>query len=125
MNRIWLIVGVGGFIGSVARYLFASQLTKLFPSAFPWGTFVVNITGCLVIGLVYGFAQRYQWFSPELRFFLATGICGGYTTFSSFAYENVQLIQSGDFGILAAYTAASLVLGIGCAALGAFITTLQ
>lgn len=122
---MWLIVGLGGFLGSVARYLTALHLTKWFPSAFPWGTFVVNIMGCLLIGLVYGFAERFQWSTPVLRLFFATGFCGGFTTFSSFAVENVQLIQSGSFGVLAAYTGASVVLGLAFATLGSFITTLQ
>lgn len=125
MNRIWLIIGLGGFLGSVARYFTALQFTKWFPSAFPWGTFVVNIVGCLLIGLIYGFAERYQWSTPALRLFLATGFCGGFTTFSSFAFENVQLIQTGSFGVLAAYTVASVVLGLAFATLGSFIATLQ
>ncbi len=122
---MWLIVGLGGFLGSVARYLTALQFTKWFPSAFPWSTFVVNIIGCLLIGLIYGFAERYQWSTPTLRLFLATGSCGGFTTFSSFAFENVQLIQTGSFGVLAAYTLASVALGLAFATLGSFITTLQ
>ena len=122
---MWLIVGLGGFLGSVARYLTALQLTKWFPSAFPWGTFVVNIVGCLLIGLIYGFAERYQWSTPGIRIFLATGFCGGFTTFSSFAFENVQLIQTGSLGVLAVYTVASVALGLAFVTLGSFITTLH
>ncbi|MBS1569895.1 MAG: fluoride efflux transporter CrcB [Bacteroidetes bacterium] len=125
MNRLWLIVGLGGFLGSVARYLASTQLTRLFPATFPWGTFAVNVIGSLIIGLVFGFSQRYNWASPEWRLFLATGFCGGFTTFSTFAYENLQLIQSGNYGLFALYATASVVLCIAGAALGYFLSTLQ
>lgn len=112
MSRILLLVGAGGLIGSVARYLTASYFTKAFPSSFPYGTFVVNIVGCLIIGIIYGLSERFNWLTPEWRLFLVTGICGGFTTFSSFAYENIKLIQEGQFLVFAGYSIASFALGL-------------
>jgi CrcB protein len=122
MSRIFLLIGAGGFIGSIARYATASWLTKLFPSAFPYGTFAANIIGCLIIGIVYGLSERFSWLTPEWRFFLATGLCGGYTTFSSFAYENIQLFQQGFYLTFAAYSISSFALGLGAAFAGLFLT---
>jgi CrcB protein len=98
MKSTLLLIGLGGAIGSMLRYLttriFISKITIL--PVF-WGTFAVNVTGCLLIGIVYGLSERYDWFSPQLRLFFATGICGGYTTFSAFAYENAGLLQQGNY----------------------------
>ena len=112
MSRILLLIGAGGFIGSVARYATASWFTKLFPSSFPYGTFVANIIGCLAIGIIYGLSERYNWLTPEWRFFLATGLCGGYTTFSSFAYENINLLQSSNYFTFAVYSLGSFAIGL-------------
>ena len=112
MSRILFLIGTGGLIGSIARYLAATYFTKVFPSAFPYGTFVVNIVGCLIIGIVFGLSERFTWLTPEWRMFLATGFCGGFTTFSSFAYENIKLIQEGNFLVFAAYSIASFALGL-------------
>lgn len=118
MNRNIILVGIGSMLGGVSRYLAAFFLTRPLPSAFPYGTFAVNIVGCLVIGLIYGFAERFNWFSPDLRLFLATGFCGGFTTFSSFAYENVQLLQDKDYLTFAAYSGGSFALGLLAAFIG-------
>ena len=81
------LIAIGGLLGSVARYLSVVYVTKLIPSQFPYGTFAVNIAGCLVIGIIYGLSLRYLWLTPEWRLLLATGFCGGFTTFSTFSYE--------------------------------------
>lgn len=112
MSRNIFLVAVGSLIGGVCRYLTALFFTRAYPSAFPYGTFVVNIAGCFAIGIIYGMATRFEWFSPDLRLFLATGFCGGFTTFSSFAYENLQLIQDKDLGTFFMYSAASFVFGL-------------
>lgn len=112
MSRILFLIGTGGLIGSIARYLAATYFTKVFPSAFPYGTFVVNIVGCLIIGIIFGLSERFSWLTPEWRMFLATGFCGGFTTFSSFAYENIKLIQEGNYLIFATYSIASFALGL-------------
>ena len=118
MNRNVLLVAIGSMLGGVARYLCALGVARLVMTAFPYGTFAVNVAGCLAIGLVYGCAERFEWFSPDLRLFLATGFCGGFTTFSSFAYENIELLQDKDYLTFAAYSGLSFVLGLGAAFVG-------
>ena len=118
MRRILFLTGIGGAIGSIVRYLTANYLTKLIPAAFPYGTFAVNITGCLVIGIVYGLSERFSWLTLEWRIFLATGVCGGYTTFSSFAYENIRLLQEGNYLVFAIYCISSFILGLFATFLG-------
>jgi CrcB protein len=107
-----ILVGIGGMGGSIARYLTATYFTRLIPAAFPYGTFAVNIIGCLVIGVIFGLSGRFSWFTSDWRIFLATGFCGGYTTFSSFAVENVQLIQQANYFTFAVYSIASFTLGL-------------
>jgi len=92
MNRYIILVGIGGLLGSITRYLIASFTTQIIPSTFPYGTFAVNITGCLIVGMVFRLSERFDWI-PEWRLFLATGFCGGFTTFSSFAHENILLLH--------------------------------
>lgn len=112
MGRILFLIGIGGFLGSIARYLTAIWLTKLFPSAFPFGTFAANILGCLLLGLVYGLSERFDWLSPEWRLFLAIGFCGSFTTFSSFTYENIILLQNSNYITFALYAVGSFALGL-------------
>jgi CrcB protein len=118
MSRNVLIVAIGSMLGGVARYLCALGVARIMLAAYPYGTFAVNVVGCLAIGLVYGFAERFSWFSSDLRLFLATGFCGGFTTFSSFAYENIELLQDKDYFTFAAYSGLSFVLGLGAAFVG-------
>ena len=122
MNRGIILVGLGGMFGSIARYLAASLLTRQFPSAFPYGTFLVNILGCFLIGSVFGLSERYDWLTAEWRLFLATGICGGFTTFSSFSYENIALLQDGDYATFAAYSLLSFGFGLAATFLGLAVT---
>lgn len=112
MKKYIILIGIGGMAGSIARYLTATYFARLFPSHFPYGTFAVNMIGCLVIGLVFGLSARYNWFTDDWRIFLATGFCGGYTTFSAFAIENVQLLQNSQYGTFALYSFASFALGL-------------
>jgi fluoride exporter len=93
-----------------------------FPSAFPFGTFVVNITGCLIIGLIYGFSERSSLLTPGWKMFLAVGFCGGFTTFSTFANENLALLRDGDFFHFMLYTVLSVFLGITATFSGVLIT---
>lgn len=107
-----LLVGAGGAVGSIARYLCQKYISEGHPHAFPFGTFVVNITGCFIIGLLFGLVEKGQLLNPEWRLLLITGFCGGYTTFSSFAAENIQLLKDGHLAYFSLYTAGSVVLGI-------------
>ena len=122
MNIIF--IAIGGLLGSVARYLSVVYVTKLIPSQFPFGTFAVNILGCLIIGVIYGLSLRYLWLTPEWRLFLATGFCGGFTTFSAFALENMQLIQQANYGTFALYSISSFTLGLAAVFFGMFLTRL-
>jgi fluoride exporter len=95
--RAVLIVGCGGFIGSAGRYLIGGWAHRLFPTTtFPVGTLVVNAIGCFAIGLLSALFEGRQLLSPEARLFLMIGILGGFTTFSSFAYETLGLARDGD-----------------------------
>ena len=113
MDRTIIYVGLGGMLGSIARYLMALVITKAAPAAFPYGTLAVNVAGCLAIGVIFGLSQRYEWLTPEWRFFLVTGFCGGFTTFSSFAYENFLLLQNKEYTAFAAYAVLSFVMCLG------------
>lgn len=117
LNNLFL-VGIGGAFGSIARFLTGYYLTKLIASPFPYGTFTANILGCFIIGAMVGMAQRFHWFTPELRLLLATGFCGGYTTFSTFAYENLHLLQTRQYSTFAIYTSVSFCSGVGAALAG-------
>jgi fluoride exporter len=109
--KILLAIGTGSFIGGVLRYLLSQFIQGRVVQAFPLGTLVVNILGCLLIGLVFGFSERGQ-VSAEWRLFLATGILGGFTTFSAFSYETLTLFRDGQLFYAMAYISASVLLGI-------------
>jgi CrcB protein len=111
MLKTITLVGIGGAIGSILRYLASTGIQNKFLSAFPYGTLCVNISGCFLIGVIYALAARNN-VSPEWRFFLATGICGGYTTFSTFSYESLSLLRDGELLYAGLYIAASVFLGI-------------
>jgi CrcB protein len=106
------IIGLGGALGSIGRYLVQVAVGRYITLTFPLGTLIVNITGCFLIGLLYGLAERHAWISTEWRFFLITGICGGYTTFSSYSYESILLFKLGNYSYFFFYIAASVVFGL-------------
>jgi len=112
MLRTLLLIGLGGFLGSISRFLIALSVNRIFQSVLPIGTLVVNIVGCLFIGVIYSLAEQKNIMSPELRVFLGVGFCGGFTTYSSFAFEKFSLIKSGDFLMLSIYIGASVFLGL-------------
>lgn len=121
MSRILIMIGIGGFIGSIARYLSQQFIQRHFPSSFPFATLWVNITGCFLIGFIYALSERGNMLTPEWRLFLATGICGGFTTFSAFAFENIGLLRDGQFVYAGIYTVVSVAAGLIAAYLGTLL----
>lgn len=113
MIKSVLLIGLGGGIGSIARYFCQKWFANTIQHPFPWGTFVVNILGCFLIGVFYALAEKTTLLSPQTRLFLITGLCGGFTTFSTFAFENTSLMRSGDITYTLLYIVASVLLGIG------------
>jgi CrcB protein len=109
--KILLAVGAGSFIGGVSRYLLSQFIQSKILYAFPFGTLAVNIAGCFLIGLIFGLSERGN-VSAEWRLFLATGILGGFTTFSAFSYETASLFRDGQFLFALAYVAMSVVVGV-------------
>lgn len=113
-----LLVGMGGMAGSILRYLSAHFIKH---DSLPYATFAVNIAGSLALGLVMGIAARELDFA-NWRLLLATGFCGGFTTFSAFTWENMQLLQHARYGAFALYTIGSLALGLAAVTLGYWIS---
>lgn len=116
-----LLVGIGGGIGSIMRHLTSILMSKHFPTAFPWGTFTVNILGCLLVGLFLGVLEKQEVVPTDLKLLLITGFCGGYTTFSAFSNENLQLLQNGNALLAFTYISVSVVLGIAGVLLGLWL----
>lgn len=122
MLKTLMFIGAGGFVGSIARYLLSQIIQQNATSSFPWGTLVVNVVGSLLIGLFYGLSERGAIGSSEARLFLTVGLCGGFTTFSTFSNENLALLRDGQFSFFAMYAFASVALGL-VAVLGGFALT--
>lgn len=113
-----LIVGIGGFIGSVLRFLVGRYFQFNVDSVFPWATLIVNLLGSFVIGLVYGISEKGNVLSPQWRIFLTVGLCGGFTTFSSFSNDALLLMQGKEWLRFAAYSGFSFFFGLMAAYLG-------
>lgn len=120
--RILMAIGAGSFLGGIARYLMSRWFQGLFLTAFPIGTLSVNVLGSFLIGLFYGIFERAPFLDTELRMFLTVGFCGGFTTFSTFANENLMLLREGNFFYAGLYIFFSLFLGLLAAYLGYQIT---
>ena len=115
-----LFIGSGSFIGGAARYLISVAM-KTISKGFPWGTLVVNLVGCLVIGLLWGFFSKNSSESSSWALFMTVGICGGFTTFSTFSKEALMMLQAGNFISLLAYVAISVIAGIALVAAGYYL----
>ncbi len=113
-----IVIGLGGFLGTISRYLSTVYIQKWTSVSFPLGTFTVNVVGCLLIGLFYGISEKFDFLTPEWRLFLTVGFCGGFTTFSAFANDNLMLIKDQQFLYMALYTIGSVALGLFMVYLG-------
>ena len=107
-----ILIAIGGAFGSVCRYLLATAVQQYSPPFFPYGTFVVNVLGCLVFGVIMGAARQRFVLGPSERAFLLIGVLGGFTTFSTFTYETFALLQDGEFVRAFANGVGQLVCGL-------------
>ncbi len=107
-----LLVGLGGGLGSLARYLCQRWFAEVYSHSFPWGTFAVNITGCFLIGVFWGMSFRSFDSNEYWKLFLMTGLCGGFTTFSAFTLEGIGLLKENKTGLFFSYVAASVLIGL-------------
>ena len=112
-----VVVGVGGALGAIARYLATGWVQSLTGASYPWGTFAVNVLGCLALGLAVSWLQTAV-ASPELRELVAIGFLGSFTTFSTFSYEALAMIRGGEWWGVGTYVVGSVVLGVLAALLG-------
>ena len=118
MIKSLLIVGAGSFIGGAIRYLLSTFMKNVCGSGFPWGTLSVNLLGCFLFGIIFAIFSKNNSTGNTLHLLLTTGICGGFTTFSTFAHESVQMLQHGNtFGFIG-YVATSIIAGLAFMALG-------
>lgn len=124
MLKIIIWVGIGGGVGSILRYLSTVFVSKLFSGQFPLAILCVNILGCLIAGFIMGLVGKQPTVNQEVRHLLITGFCGGYTTFSAFAVDNVNLFQSGNSLIAFLYITVSIVLSLLAVWLGLFLAKL-
>jgi len=124
MLRTILFIGTGGFLGTVARFLVSKLSQQMFQTTFPLGTLIVNLTGCFILGIIYGLMERGELFSSDVRLFLTVGFCGGFTTFSTFAFENANMLRDGNFTQVALYTGISVIIGIAALIAGGVTTRL-
>ncbi len=107
-----LLIALGGAIGSVARYALAGVVHRFTPAYFPYGTFAVNVAGCLVFGLVFALGEERFVIGPPARAFLLVGVLGGFTTFSSFTFETFQLLRDGELLLAGANAVGQVLIGL-------------
>ena len=122
MKQLFLVF-LGGGLGSSLRYIVGNYLNNS-NTGIPYGTFAANILGSLLIGIILGLAAKHETLSQNTILFLATGFCGGFTTFSTFAYENHVFLKSGDFTTFALYTIGSFIVGFAAVFFGIWVVRL-
>ena len=118
--KSFLLVFIGGGLGSGIRYLVTIAMNQ-YSKVLPFGTFTVNMLGCLLIGLILGYAQKENTLTSNQTLLLATGFCGGFTTFSAFANENLELIKNGEIFNFSVYTIGSILIGILAVFIGFYL----
>lgn len=118
MTRSIILIGVGGGVGSILRHLTTLFINKYVSTAFPFGTLIVNFFGCMLMGIIVGLFINEGKYSQEMKYLFATGFCGGYTTFSAFASENIQLFQNGNSFTAFVYIATSVIFSLFAVWLG-------
>ncbi len=112
----YLVIGLGGFLGANARYVVASWAAQQFGTLFPYGTFIINMSGSFILAFFLAYLQERTFIHPHYRLFFAVGFLGAYTTFSTFTYESLRLVQEGSFGLGFVNVVGSAIVGL----LGAF-----
>ena len=118
--KSFLLVFLGGGLGSSLRYLVTIAMNQ-YSKFLPFGTFTVNMLGCLLIGLILGYAQKENTLTSNQTLLLATGFCGGFTTFSAFANENLELIKNGEIFNFSVYTICSILVGVLAVFIGFYL----
>ena len=121
MLKPLLIVGAGSFIGGAMRYLLSTLMKNVSGQGFPWGTLAVNLLGCFLFGIVFAIFSKNSSTDNTLYLLLTTGVCGGFTTFSTFANESVQMLQHGNISGFIGYVATSVIAGFLLLAFGYWI----
>lgn len=112
--QLALLIGLGGFLGTIARYLCGQWIgsTQFNQAGFPYGTLIVNLIGCFIIGLIYGWFEKQSVTTSDWKLILTAGFCGGFTTFSAFAIENIQMIRDGNWFMAILYIFISVMVGL-------------
>ena len=121
MIKALLIVGMGSFVGGALRYALSIYMKHFCGQGFPWGTLAVNLIGCFVFGIVFALFSKHGTTVHPWCLLLTTGLCGGFTTFSTFAHESIQMLQGGNIAPFAAYVTTSIVVGLAMVAIGYLI----
>ena len=121
MIKSLCLVGLGSFVGGALRYFISTWMKNACSQGFPWGTLMVNLVGCFLIGVIFALFSRFCSTSHPWCLLLTTGLCGGFTTFSTFANESLQMLQNGQWGGFITYVSISLIAGICLTALGYWV----
>ena len=119
--KSFILVFIGGGLGSGLRYLISNVMSQ-YSKVLPYGTFTVNIIGCLLMGIILGYAQKENALNSSQILLLVTGFCGGFTTFSAFANENLELIKNGEIFNFSIYTIGSFLIGVLAVFIGLYLT---